>query len=38
MEKMFLGVIILSVYFLVVSAAPVVDEQIGCAEGEPLEG
>lgn len=38
MLKMFRGVIILSFYFLTVNSAPVVDEQIGCEEGEPSIG
>ena len=35
---MILVLVILSVCILVVSTAPVVPEQVGCAEGEPLVG
>jgi hypothetical protein len=38
MENMFVGVIFLSAYFLAVSTASVVPEQVGCKEGESSAG
>ena len=35
---MFLAIILVSVQFFAVLPDPVVREQIGCAEGEPLAG
>jgi hypothetical protein len=35
---MFLGVILLSAHLLIASTAPVVPDQVGCAEGEPSVG
>jgi hypothetical protein len=38
MESAILGMILFSVCFLTTSAVPIVPEQVGCAEGEPLVG